>query len=95
MRLESSAGVWMSWFLGYRSSRTITTVARNQIGAPVARCRDVSWSRWLTRARSHQGQHRRTTQRSPRPARHGLVTLVSTAWSRNSPDEPRVCARHI
>jgi hypothetical protein len=36
MRLDISAGAWMSWFLGRRDSRTITTVAaRSQIGTPV------------------------------------------------------------
>ena len=33
--------------------------------------------------------------RSPRDQLVTVVTLFSTAWSRNSPDEPRVCARHI
>ncbi len=35
MRLEISAAAWMSWFLGRRNSRTITTVARRQTRTPV------------------------------------------------------------
>jgi hypothetical protein len=35
MQLESSAGAWMSWFLGRRNSTTITTVAGKQIGTSV------------------------------------------------------------
>jgi hypothetical protein len=61
----------------------------------VTRCREVSWSRWLTRARRSP---RSTPPNNPGSLREQLVTvvtLVSTAWSRNSPDEPRVCARHM
>jgi hypothetical protein len=28
-------------------------------------------------------------------SRHGLATLIITAWSRNCPRRPRVCARHM
>jgi hypothetical protein len=34
MRWEISAEAWMSWFLGRRNSRTITTVGRRQTGTP-------------------------------------------------------------
>jgi hypothetical protein len=58
----------------------------------VARCREVSWSRWLTRA---WRSPRSASPNNPGSPRDQLVTLVITAWSRNSADQPRVCARHM
>ena len=61
----------------------------------VDRCREVGWSRWLTRAWRSKVSIAEQPGVTPRPVRHGLVTLGITAWSRNSPDEPPVCARHM
>jgi hypothetical protein len=59
----------------------------------VARCREVSWSRWLTRARRSPRSAPPNSPGSPSEQLVTVVTLVITAWSRNSPDEPPVCAR--
>ena len=99
MRWEISTGPWMSWFLGRRNSTTITTIttiARRQTRTPVRPVRgselvamvdpgaEVTKVRIAEQPRGHHAT-----------SRHGLAALIITAWSRNCPRRPRVCARHM
>jgi hypothetical protein len=68
--------------------------AEGRSGHRRARCGEVSWSRWLTRAWRSPRSAPPNNPGSPRDQLVAVVTLVITAWSRNSPDEPWVCGRH-
>jgi len=75
-----------------RNSRTITTVGRRQTRAPVPECREVSWSRWLTRAwrsprstpPNNPGSLRDQPPRSSHAGHHGVESQLSrrTAYAR-------------
>jgi hypothetical protein len=81
VRLEISAGVWMSWFLGAATQKPITTVGRRQIGTPARAVRGSELVAMVDPGRGgHQSQHRRTTPGHHATSRHGLATLVITAW---------------
>jgi hypothetical protein len=95
MQLEISAGAWMSWFLGRRNSTTITTVAQRQTGTPMRPVQGSEVVAMVDRARKSPRSTSPNTPGHRTTSRRDLVTLVITAWSRNSADEPRVCARHM
>jgi hypothetical protein len=95
MRLDISAGgldVVVSRGAALKNDHDDRHKADRDTGA---RCREVSWSRWLTRAWSAPKSAPPNNPGSPRDQLVTVVTLVITAWSRNSPDEPWVCGRHM
>ena len=95
MQLERNTGAGMSCSAGRHNSRTITTVARSQVGPPVRPVQGSELVAMVDRARRSPRSAPPNSPGSPSEQLVAVVTLVITAWRRNSPDEPPVCARHM
>ena len=96
MWLEISAGAWMSWFLGRRTQERSRRSPQGRPGHRRARCGEVSWSRWLTRAWRSPRSAPPNNPGSPRDQLVTVVTLVITAWkSQLPPTTNRAYARGI